>query len=83
VQDLCASYPPTFDGFLEDVGPCVLPDGHGNNETTHIGLKESTGEYISWDSWECAYPENCQYDGDGDCCITYGVVQDPSSPQQS
>lgn len=69
-SDTCAILPPDFEMLLREGTPCPLPrDGHTEHRTT-----TPDGQTWVWDGFECAYPEDCQYDGDGECCVTFGAI---------
>ena len=66
----CRTLPPGFEWQLKDGAPCDLPEGHG---TTHQS-RLPDGRIAIWDAFECAYPDDCQYDGDGDCCVSFSIL---------
>lgn len=67
-EAVCAVLPPRLARELVDGSECPLPrDGHTTHRTT-----TPDGKTWEWDGFTCAFPDDCQYDGDSDCCISYG-----------
>jgi hypothetical protein len=72
-SETCAILPPDFEPLLHDGTPCPFPRGHDGNGTQHRTTTPDGRTWV-WDAFECAYPEDCQYDGDADCCVSFGAV---------
>lgn len=66
----CAILPPDFEPLLRDGSPCPLAVGHGQEHVTTT----QDGRCWKWNGFDCAYPENCTYDGDSDCCVSFGEI---------
>ena len=75
----CQALPPSgLSASLRDGSPCPLPtDGHVEHLTT-----TPDGRTWRWDGFTCAYPENCAYEGDPDCCVSYSEAPAHAADQQ-
>lgn len=63
----CQILPPGFERAIAKGTPCPLPRGHGDEHET------TTPDGQTW--VDCAYPDDCRYDDDADCCVSYGPIR--------
>ncbi len=66
----CGIVPPNFEPILAEGSPCDLPAGNHTEHRTTL----PNGDVYVWDGFMCAYPDDCTYDGDADCCVSFGKV---------
>ena len=72
----CAILPPGFEPLLAGGTPCDLPD---DCHTAHRTTTPEGKRYI-WDGFQCAYPEDCVYEGDSECCVSFYAIDDDGMP---